>query len=70
MILAIGTGLSLIVLSARTVKISQHTVAGCFILTWVGLTKVRVPMAWHLHTNIRMRGYKRQKNEEYREQTR
>lgn len=48
MVLAIRTGLSLVVLSARAVKVSQHTVAGCVILAWVGLTKVRGPMALHL----------------------
>lgn len=39
-VLAICTGLSLIVLSACTVKIPQHTVAGRFVLAWIGLTKV------------------------------
>lgn len=51
MVLAIRTGLPLIVLSACAVKISQHAVAGCFILTRVGLTEVRVPTALHLHTH-------------------
>lgn len=47
-VLAVRTGLSFIVLSARAVKVSQHTVAGCVVLAWVGLTKVRVPMALYL----------------------
>lgn len=59
-VLAIRTGLSLVVLSARAVKIPQHTVTSCFILTWVGLTEVRVPMALHLRTQSKTE----QKNEQ------